>query len=118
MDGQITLDSFMEGCSNTKIKKLIYSQSLTCYKTICPYCRCDNPEDRGFQYSEEERRLPLNVCRCCRKKFDNVNLEIRKSKDLVEVEKLGLHGAVHKDEKGKWHEWQDPYKQGGADGKN
>jgi hypothetical protein len=36
-------------------------------------------------------------------------LDIRKSKDLMEVEKLGLNGPVYKDEKGKWHEWQDPY---------
>jgi transposase-like protein len=109
MNGQMELDSFIEGCTAAKIKPLIYSQSLTCYKTVCPYCHLDNPEDRGFQYSDEERRLPKNVCRSCRKKFDDVNLDIRKSKDYLEVERLGLNGAVYKDEKGVWHEWKDPY---------
>lgn len=109
MDGQMTLDSFIDGCSVTKIKPLIYSQSLTCYKTICPYCRCDNPEPD---------RPPRNICRFCGKKFDDVNMEIRKSKDLMEVERLGLSGAVHKDEKGKWHEWRDPYERGNRDANN
>ena len=98
MDGQIGLDEFIGGCENYTIKPLIYSMSLTCYKTICPYCKIDHPEDeRG------------NICRSCGKKFDDVNLDVRKSKDYLEVERLGLHCAVSKDEKGVWHEWVDPY---------
>ncbi len=104
MDGQISLDEFMENCATYTIKRLIYSQSLTCYKTICPYCRIENPDSR--RYGD---RRPLNICKSCGKRFDDVNIEIKKSKEYEEVEKLGLQGAVYKDEKGRWREWQDPY---------
>lgn len=109
MEGQMTLDTFIDGCTTTNIKPLIYSMSLTCFKTVCPYCRCDNPDERGYYVGAETNKLPRNICRSCLKKFDDVNLEVRKSKDYEEVEKLGLQGPVHKDEKGKWHEWVDPY---------
>ena len=73
-----------------KRKKLIYYKSLTCYKTICPYCKADNPE-KG------------NVCKYCGEEFDT-ELDIRKSKDYLEVEALRLKGAVRKNAKGKWEE--------------
>ena len=104
MNGQIGLEQFMDGCTNYKIKPLIYSMSLTCYKTICPYCHCDHPDDRPYS----ERHL-VNICKFCGKRYDDENLDVRKSKDYQEVERLGLNGAVYKDEKGKWHEWKDPY---------
>lgn len=74
-----------------KKKKLIYSRSLSCYKFVCPYCKADNPN--------KTRR---NFCDYCGKEFDDVNLEVKTSKDLAECEALGLKGAVRKDEKGKW----------------
>lgn len=74
-----------------KKKRLIYSRSLTWYRTICPYCKVDNPD-----------REKHDTCYSCGGVFDNVNLDIRTSKDLAECEALGLKGAVRKDEKGKW----------------
>ena len=74
-----------------KKKRLIYSRSLTCYKTVCPYCKVDNPD--------REKR---DTCYHCGDVFDDVNLDIRTSKDLAECEALGLKGAVKKDEKGRW----------------
>lgn len=76
-----------------KKKKLIYSRSLTCYKLICPYCKAENP-------NKKQR----NVCDYCGGVFDDVNLDIRTSKDLTECEALGLKGAVRKNEKGQWEE--------------
>lgn len=73
-------------------KPLIYSKSLSCYKTICPYCKYDNPDRDG------------NVCPNCFKEFDAENVKVIKSKDFAECETLGLKGAVAKDNKGKWYE--------------
>lgn len=101
MDGQINLSEFMNDCVDYKIKRLIYSKSLTCYKTVCPYCHADNPDSRSRW---EIRNLPTNICNCCGKKFDDVHLDVRKSKDYLECERLGLHGPVSKNEKGKWEE--------------
>ena len=76
-----------------KRKRLIYSKSLVCYKTICPYCRMDNPDKES-----------ADTCYYCGEKFDADNLDIRKSKDYAECEALGLKGAVRKNAKGKWEE--------------
>ena len=38
MDGQLKLSEFLNDCIDYKIKPLIYSKSLTCFKTVCPYC--------------------------------------------------------------------------------
>ena len=83
----------MEGQLELFKKRLIYSKSLTCYKTVCPYCKADNPD-----------QLKQNICFYCGKEFDPDNLEIKKSKDLEECEALGLKGAVRKNSKGKWEE--------------
>ena len=104
MAEQMTLSEFMNDCENYKIKRLIYSKSLTCYKTVCPYCHADNPDSRLLY---EHRKLPRNICNCCGKRFDDENLDIRKSSDFLECERLGLHGPVHKNEKGKWEEARD-----------
>ena len=88
VSGQMTLDA----CKNKK--RLIYSISLTCRKTICPYCKADNPEDQpNAQYG---------VCPFCKNEYNESDLEIKKSKDYEECERLGLKGAVYKDEKGIW----------------
>ena len=81
-------------------KGLIYYKSLTCYKTICPYCKADNPDV-----------LRDDTCFYCGREFDPINLTVKRSKDLEEVEALGLKGAVRKNSKGKWEEVN--YERGG-----
>lgn len=117
MNGQIELSDIIggEGLQTYKIKPLIYSMSLTCYKTICPYCKMENPDAdepnnclkrwsryKGLPYFDK----PLDFCPSCGKQFDRDNLDVRKSKEYKEVEALGLHGMVARDEKGNWHEVQ------------
>lgn len=88
-----------------KKKPLIYSKSLTWYKTVCPYCGFEGPEDkekRSVLYSRENIGLPLEVCPNCRNVYDLENMVIKMSKDYAECEALGLKGAVKKDKKGKW----------------
>ena len=88
-----------------KKKPLIYSKSLTWYRTICPWCHLDNPEDkekRSPLYSRENVGLPLDICPSCGNPYDMENMVIKKSKDYAECEALGLKGAVAKNEKGKW----------------
>jgi len=96
-----------------KIKPLIQSLSLTCHKTICPYCGMDNPNADDYPDTTRRRRdykvyphysLPMDYCPNCGKKFDTEKLETKMSKDYAECERLGLKGAVYKDEKGKWRE--------------
>ena len=48
-------------------------------------------------------------CKVCHNIMDLVNEVVKKSKDVIECEKLGLKGAVHKNDKGQWEEWKDPY---------
>lgn len=88
-----------------KVKSLIYSKSLSCHETVCPYCKLTNPDSenkRNALYSKENVGLPLDVCPNCGQKYDMENMEIKKSKDYMECEALGLKGAVVKNEKGKW----------------
>lgn len=91
--------------SMEKPKPLIYRKSLSCYETICPYCKCINPEDkekRSPLYSRENVGLPLDICPSCGNPYDMENMVIKKSKDYMECEALGLKGAVAKNEKGVW----------------
>lgn len=81
------------------IKGLIWHYSLTSIYTECPYCKAVN--------SEDARR---GICKCCGEVVDLVNVIEKKSKDVLECEAQGLQGPVHKNDKGKWEEWQDPYK--------
>ena len=37
------------------------------------------------------------------------NEVVQKSKDVLDTEKLCLQGAVHKNDKGQWEQWVDPY---------
>ena len=88
-----------------KKKPLIYSKSLSWYRTICPYCKMDNPDSEDYRselYSRENVGLPLEVCPNCRNVYDMENMVIKKSKDYAECEALGLKGAVAKNEKGVW----------------
>lgn len=84
-----------------KIRPLIYSQSLTTRKTICPYCKFENPDTRAWELQcLPYWDMPLDTCPNCGKRYEGITEE--KSRDLKEVEKLGLTGAVHKDDKGRW----------------
>lgn len=85
------------------MKPLIYKMSLSCYKTICPYCKYENPDSdfrkiSGLPYANERK----DICPCCGKQYDMDNIKVTKSKDYEEVEALGLKGAVTKNEKGAW----------------
>ena len=91
--------------SMIKIKPLIYRKSLSCYETICPYCKCINPEDtekRSPLYLKENVGLPLEVCPSCGNVYDMENMVVKMTKDYAECQALGLKGAVAKNEKGKW----------------
>ena len=117
MDGQIELSEMLEaeGLETYKIKPLIYSLSLTCAKTICPYCKMEDPDafepTNCFKRWNRYKDLPyydkpLDFCPSCGKRFDRENLDVRKSKEYKEVEALGLKGMVARDEKGNWYEVQ------------
>lgn len=89
----------------SKIKRLIYRKSLNWYRTVCPYCGLDNPDDeykRSALYSKANVGLPLEVCPSCRNVYDMENVVIKMSKDYAECKALGLKGAVTKNEKGAW----------------
>lgn len=81
------------------MKSIIWHYSLTAIYTECPYCHSQN--------SENSR---TGECKNCHEIMDFTNEVVKKSKDVIECEKLGLSGGVHKNEKGQWEEWQDPYK--------
>lgn len=118
IEGQMSLfDTLQKHCKNIAkdckedIKPLIYSLSLTCHKTICPYCKYENPDsEMNHQRAyATNRRLqfwatPLDVCPSCGRKYDRDNKKVIMSKDYAECEALGLKGAVRKNEKGQWEE--------------
>lgn len=98
-DNQIELGDLIEGLETYDIKPLIYSLSLTCYKTICPYCKIDNPnatelndctnriamirqEKSWYPYADK----PLNYCPACGKRFDT-NCEVRMTSNFIEMNK-------------------------------
>lgn len=94
-----------------KIKPLIQSLSLTWHRTICPYCKMDNPDSayNHERFRGQNARLrfwdsPLDICPNCGKRYDRDNLDVRMSRDYAECEALGLKGCVRKNEKGKWEE--------------
>lgn len=80
------------------MKRLIIHETLTSIYSECPYCHAQNSEN----YS-------TNECNVCNNIIDLENEIVKKSKDVIECEKLGLSGPVHKNEKGIWEEWIDPY---------
>lgn len=94
-----------------EIKPLIESYSLTWHRTICPYCKFDNPD--GMENHEKNHatnihlqywQTPLDFCPNCGKKYDRDHPKIIMSKDYAECERLGLKGAVRKNAKGQWEE--------------
>lgn len=108
--GYQQLSLFAEEEKKEKIKPLIYSLSLTWHRTICPYCKMDNPDSEdNHSWRGKNVRLPywqshLDICPNCGKRYDRDNLDVRMSKDYAECEALGLKGAVRKNDKGKWEE--------------
>lgn len=74
-------------------KPLIWHISLTAVYTECPYCKSVNSDDTYRQ-----------SCTRCGGEFDTTREIEKKSKDVIECERLGLKGAVRKDEKGNWIE--------------
>lgn len=73
------------------MKDIIWHYSLTAVYTECPYCHSTNSEDSR-----------TGVCKICNMTMKLDTPIVKKSKDYKEVEKLGLQGPVHKDEKGNW----------------
>lgn len=121
IEGQMSMfDTAQKDCKNIAKtlqkhcidkKPLIYSLSLTCHKTICPYCKFENPDsEMNHQRAyATNRRLqfwatPLSVCPSCGKEYDRDNKKVIMSKDYAECEALGLKGAVRKNDKGQWEE--------------
>lgn len=118
IEGQMSMfDTLQKDCKNiakhckkeedNKIKPLIYSLSLTCHKTICPYCKYENPDIESHHYKSSGNPYwctPLDVCPSCGRLFDRDNKKIVMSKDYAECEALGLKGAVRKNAKGQWEE--------------
>lgn len=82
-----------------KIKPLIYHISLTAAYTKCPYCGATNP-DEPEGWAQPFRIFPDGYCRGCRKKYDDVNIQIKKSKDIIALEyykelfNLDIRGGV------------------------
>ena len=116
-DGQMSIFDFIGGAEKPKvtktesIKPLIDYRSLTWYKTMCPYCKFENPDSmenhtefRGRNIHLQYWQSPLDFCPNCGKKYDRDHPKIVMSKDYAECEKLGLKGAVRKNEKGEWEE--------------
>ena len=114
---QMSIFDFIGGQENRKktkeeaIKPLIDSRSLTWHRTICPYCKFDNPDamenhqkSRAQSINLQYWQTPLDFCPNCGKKYDREHPKIVMSKDYAECEKLGLKGAVRKNEKGQWEE--------------
>ena len=96
MDGQINLEDILEteGLETYKVKPLIVSMSLSCVKTICPYCKMENPDATEplncFKRWSKYKHLPhydkpLNFCPSCGKKFSGE--DVRKTKEYIEEER-------------------------------
>ena len=109
---QISIFDYMGEPENRKktkeeIKPLIQSLSLTWHHTICPYCKFDNPDSMENHSKSRAQNIhlqywqsPLDFCPNCGKKYDREHPKVIMSKDYAECEKLGLKGAVRKNEKG------------------
>lgn len=113
---QMSIFDFIEDPEKPKktkgdIKPIIDYRSLTWYKTMCPYCKFENPDDPekhtqnyGRNYHLDHWQTPTDTCPACGKRYDLKDPKIVMSKDYAECEKLGLKGAVRKNEKGQWEE--------------
>ena len=113
---QMSIFDFIENGQNgsrtkEEVKPIIQNLSLTCHKTVCPYCKYENPDSaenhqkvRGQNMRLQYWATPLDVCPNCGRKYDRDNPKVIMSKDYAECEKLGLKGCVRKNEKGQWEE--------------
>ena len=68
-----------------KVKPLVYHISLTSAYTKCPYCGAINP-DEPDGWCAAVREFPDGYCRGCRKKYDDINIKTKKSKDILALE--------------------------------
>ena len=93
-------------------KAPIMHLSLTHHWIECPKCHSDSGciRDELVGHGRERHLETFQNDRCskCGQLLDWSDEAIEKKKkmtrDYAEVEKLGLHGAVAKDDKGKWYE--------------
>lgn len=111
------LSSFIPDVINYEVKPLIYSLSTVCFKTVCPYCKMDNPDAteinnctkriekirnknnrKWYPYADK----PLDYCPACGKKFDT-NCEVRMTKNFIDLNPEYV-AKLHKDDKGRWRQ--------------
>lgn len=67
-----------------KIKPLVYHITLTSAYTKCPYCGAVNPDEPDGW--EQPLNFPDGYCRGCCKKYDDINIITKKSKDVLALE--------------------------------
>lgn len=103
---QLRLDDF--GIQTEKIRPIWQYLSLTWCYTKCPYCGLENPDSEHYRktirYKMPYAKSPLDICPSCGNRYDMEHPVVKMSKDYAECEKLGLKGAVRKNEKGQWEE--------------
>ena len=110
IEGQMTIEGTQE------IKPLIYSLSMSWFHTICPYCKCDNPNSTEIDdctkrsYTIRQNKcfypyidLPLNYCPACGKQFDDEHCEVRMTNEFMKASPEYV-AKLWKDEKGRWRD--------------
>ena len=90
-------------------KAPIYHISLTSCYFECPKCKNQNIGSSKFDYHAQcWYQVQEDECPECGQHLtwddDEIEKVAKKSKDVIECEKLGLTGAVRKNDKGKWEE--------------
>ena len=90
-----------------KRKAPIYHISLTSVYCECPNCKNRNIGNTKYNnYSKTYYQIFEDECPTCGQPLtwedDEIEKVCKKSKDIIECEKLGLTGPVSKNEKGKW----------------
>lgn len=115
MNGQVELTDMIEGTETYEIKPLIYSLSLSCFKTVCPYCKMENPDatelknafmrigrirnnKKWYPYADK----PLDYCPSCGKRFDT-KCEVRMTKDFMKLNTEYV-SKLQKDQQGRYRE--------------
>lgn len=115
MGEQMELSSFIPDVINYEVKPLIYSLSTSCFKTVCPYCKAENPDSTDMNdctkrdHIHRELKnfypyfdLPLDYCPACGKKFDT-NCEVRMTKGFMDLNPEYV-AKLHKDDKVRWRQ--------------
>ena len=95
-------------------KAPVYHISLTSCYCECPNCKNQNIGHSKYNYyTGNWYQVFEDECPECGQPltWDDEEIEkvCKKSKDVIECEKFGLQGAVHKNDKGQWEQWVDPY---------